>query len=143
MITQFEPLSAPEKELLLKAPALLSVLASCPAQEINPTRRKDAIKLAHLRTFTAPPQLSPYYREVESRFEADFDATAAQYSPFDTTKRAALKDEIAEVNRLLSKLPDDYGALLHKSLDSYAYHVKRSTHTVFRDFIFPQAYSRL
>ena len=69
MIKQFEKLTTEERELLYKAPVLVSVLASCSFNEVNKSQKADAIKLAHLKTFTANPLLLPYYAEVEKTFK--------------------------------------------------------------------------
>jgi len=137
MMTAFQILSNEERALLLKAPVLVSVLASCSYNQINETQKKDAIRLAHLKTFTADPVLLPYYQEVEKHFAEQFDETAAEYFPFDDAKRAALKEEISKVDAIIEKLDDVFGQRLRRSLERYAAHVKRSTHSVFQDFIFP------
>lgn len=137
MIIQFEKLTDEERELLLKAPALLSVLAASGDRKISDTQIADAKRLAHLKTFTAKPLLLSYYDEVEKRFNKNFDATVKKYAPFDTSKRDALKKEIDVVNAIISKLDPEYAALLHKSLAGYADHVRRADHNVAEDFIFP------
>ncbi|RYY65739.1 MAG: hypothetical protein EOO12_06180 [Chitinophagaceae bacterium] len=143
MIDQFATLPEEERELLLQAPALVSVLASCSGDTLNDVCRNDALKLAHLRTFTAPAELQPYYREVEQRFETDFDNAAAQYRPFDSAHRNALQERIMRLREALAHLPAGYAQQLHKSLEGYATHVRRATYSVFQTFIFPIAYSRL
>jgi hypothetical protein len=137
MITQFQGLTDEERALLLKAPVLVSVLASSSLNEVNEKQKRDAIKLAHLKTFTADPLLLPYYQEVEKQFAEQFDATAAKYFPFDEANRSRLKEEIGRVNDVIGKLDEFYGQRLSKSLQGYAHHVKRATHSVFQDFIFP------
>ncbi|HCL82341.1 MAG TPA: hypothetical protein DIC22_00130, partial [Chitinophagaceae bacterium] len=92
MIPQFEKLSGEEAELLLEAPALISVMASCSDRNINKRQKADAIKLAHIKTFTAIPVLQPYYREVEKDFANRFDRIAEKYFPFDEKKRNELKE---------------------------------------------------
>jgi len=137
MTKAFEILTTEERELLYKAPVLVSVLASCSINEVNKAQKTDAIKLSHLKTFTADPLLLSYYAEVEKRFKNQFEATVEEYFPFDDNKRNALKGKIEKVNHIIGKLEKTYGQLLYKSLKRYGDHVKRSTHTVFLDFIFP------
>ncbi len=55
MKDHFEKLTEGEKQLLYKAPILLSVLTSCSPKEVHQGQKADAIKLSHLRTFTAMP----------------------------------------------------------------------------------------
>ena len=143
MIKQFEHLADKERELLYRAPVLVSVLASCSDHEVNETRKADAIKLAHLKTFTASPLLLPYYTEVEKSFPEQFEAEIKKYFPFDEAKRIALKEEIDKVNVLIGKLEQGYAEALRKSLEKYSTHVKKATHSVFQDFLFPLPISGL
>jgi hypothetical protein len=143
MIDQIKKLSKEEQELLYKAPVLVSVLASCSFNEVNQARKADAIKLAHLKTFTAKPLLIPYYKQVDKHFKEQFEAELKKYFPFDENKRDALKMEIDHVNVLIDKLDKEYARELHKSLELYLNHVKRATHSVFQDFIFPVPISGL
>jgi hypothetical protein len=137
MITQFEKLSNEERELLYKAPVLVSVLASCSFNEVNKYQKADAIKLAHLKTFTATPLLLPYYAEVEKTFKEQFETSVKKYFPFDDEKRNDLKKEIEKVNRIIGKLDKGYALVLHNSLEKYSRHVRKAAHSVFQDFIFP------
>ena len=57
MTKPFEILRIEEWELLYRAPVLVSVLASCSFNEVNKVQKADAIKLSHLKTFTADPSL--------------------------------------------------------------------------------------
>lgn len=139
MIPQFEKLSLREQELLIKAPVLLSVLASCSERGINQKQKADAIKLAHIKTFTAVPELQPYFKEVERNFKENFEEAAEQYYPFDEENRRLLKMEIKKIQEIIARLNPAYAAALNKSLERYVIHVKRATYSVFRDFIFPLA----
>lgn len=137
MISQFENLTLEEQELLFKAPVLVSVLASCSLNEVNKIKKADAIKLSHLKTFTANPLLLSYYNEVEKNFEELFEAAIRKYFPFDTTERIELKKEMVRVNHVIEKLDKNYAHALNESLEKYTNHVKRAGHTVFVDFLFP------
>jgi hypothetical protein len=139
MIKEFEKLTKEERDLLYKAPVLVSVLASSSFNEleINKSQKTDAIKLAHLKTFTAMPLLLPYYAEVDKGFKAAFDAAINKYFPFDEAKRNALKKEMENINLIIRKLDQEYAEALRKSFGKYTKHVKAAAHSVFQDFIFP------
>ena len=137
MIRQFEKLTNDERELLVKAPVLVSVLASCSLNKVNKAQKADAIKLAHLKTFTANPLLLSYYAAAEKTFKDEFEATIKKYFPFDDAKRKDLKVELERVNLVIGKLDKKYADMLRNSLDGYARHVKKAAHSVFQDFIFP------
>lgn len=137
MIKQFEKLTMEERSLLFKAPVLVSLLASCSFNKVNKDKKADAIKLSHLKTFTATPLLLPYYTEVEKHFKEQFEAGITHYLPFDEAKRNDIKKEIERVNLVIRKLDKEFGRLLHSSLEGYARHVNKAAHSVFQDFIFP------
>jgi mRNA-degrading endonuclease RelE of RelBE toxin-antitoxin system len=137
MIKQLEKLSGEERNLLFKAPVLLSVLASCSYNGVNEQQKADALKLSHLKTFTADPLLIPFYVEVEKHFEEEFESTLKQSIPFDESIRSQLKDKINQVEQILSKLDNYYASKLHKSFEKYERHVTRAGHSIVEDFIFP------
>lgn len=139
MIPQFEKLNFREQELLIRAPVLLSVLASCSEHGINQKQKADAIKLAHIKTFTALPELQPYFKEVEKNFKEHFEEAAERYYPFDEEHRYLLKMEIKNIREIISRLNPTYALALTKSLERYVIHVKKATYSIFRDFIFPLA----
>lgn len=138
MIKQFEQLTEEERVLLCKAPALISFLvASSGGGKVNPIQKKDAIHLAHLKTFTAIPLLLPYYAEVEKTFAEQFAAAEKKYFPYDEEKHNELQKEIEKVYGAIEKLDANYAQTLKKGLERFAKHVQRATHSVFQDFIFP------
>ena len=136
MLKQFENLSEEEQELLLNAPAMVSVVSSCSYNSVNDLKKEDAIKLSHIKTFTADPMLIPYYKEVEKDFKEKFEAMVAKYFPFDPEKRQELLTEINKVSAVISKLDAKFAGTLRRSLDLFAKHV-RNAHSVIRDFMFP------
>ena len=137
MIKEFKKLNVKEQQLLLKAPVLVSVLAASGAFGINNEQKADAIKMAHLKTYTANPLLIEYYKEVEKNFKKNFEATVKKYAPFDNAKRDALKIEINLTNTAIAKLDKEFAITLHQSLDGYGKHVKKSALRFFENFIFP------
>ena len=137
MIKQFVNLKDKEKKLLFKAPALISVYESSSLNEINSTRKADAIKLAHLRTFAATPLLIPFYMEVEKNFKMHFEEIAKQYAPLDEEKRNELKKEIENIEPVLDKLDKEYARTLRLSFEKFARHVQHADRSILEYFIFP------
>ena len=106
MISQFEKLTHHgNRSFLVKsnvALALLSVLASCSEHGINQKQKADAIKLAHIKTFTALPELQPYFKEAEKNFKEHFEEATERYYPFDEERRRLLKMEIKKIREIIS-----------------------------------------
>lgn len=139
MIRQFEKVSTEDRNLLAKASVLVSVLASGSFNDVKKSKSQKtyAIKLAHLKTFTAMPLLLPYYAEVEKGFKEEFEAAIRKYFPFDGAKRTGLKKEMDKTNLVITKLDKEYAEALVKSFERYTKHVKKAAHSIFQDFIFP------
>ena len=104
MIKQFQNLLPSEANDLLKAPALISVYAACSLKGVNAAQKADAVKLAHLKTFTANAALIPFYREVDTNFKEEFEEAAKEYMPFDNEKVERLKQKIERIKFIVKKL---------------------------------------
>ncbi|MDN3668210.1 hypothetical protein QWY93_02555 [Echinicola jeungdonensis] len=137
MQKEFEKLSQQDRELLLKAPVLVSLLAASTDGAFDEEEKADAIELAHFRTFTAIPELQPFYREVEKIIKSQWEQLTQQYSPLDEMNHQALGQEVEEVNKVILKLDEDYARWLTKSLKSYAKHVSEIHRNFFEFFVFP------
>jgi hypothetical protein len=137
MIKQFNGLTTDEKELLLHVPALVSVLAASDDKGIDKAGKADAIKLAHLKTFTATAVLLPYYNEAEIDFKKHFEEIVKQYAPFDDVKREIMQKKIESVRVVIAKLNKGFGQALYASFSKYSEHVKKAQGSVLVDFLFP------
>jgi len=133
----WKKLSTAELDLLYKAPVLVSVLAASTYNTINQDQKADALKLAHLKTFTARPELISFYKVVEKNFRNEFEHLEKQFYPFAKPNREALRHEIQKVNIIISKLDKKVAEILHASLTAYANHVRKSGMGILDDFVFP------
>ncbi len=137
MIKEFEKLSFEEQEVLLKGPAVVSILAACGKSGINEWVKSDTIKLSHLKTFTAHPRLITYYKEVDKLFEKNFEAMAKKYHPVNEAKRVMIQKEVEILSRVISKLDNTFATILRMSLSAYADHVKKAYKGLVVNFLFP------
>ncbi|HEV8513780.1 MAG TPA: hypothetical protein VGQ59_10905 [Cyclobacteriaceae bacterium] len=137
MIEEFKELSKAEQKLLLQAPAIVSLFASIGNGDIDQWKKVDAIKLAHLKTFTAPLSLIPYYKEVDKTFKHDFQLYEKIYTPINDANAALLQNKIDLINNVIAKLDDKFAFALHASLISYAAHVKKAYKGLVSNFVFP------
>jgi hypothetical protein len=133
----FENLADHEKELLYQAPVLLSVQVSCSEGRVDKNQKADAIRLAHIKSFTANPQLLSYYYSVDKIFKDKFETAIQTYCPLNEDNQQKLRKEMEKINAVINKLDPSYQFLLRKSFDKYAAHVRRANHSVVQDFIIP------
>lgn len=85
----------------------------------NKAQKADAIKLSHLKTFTADPLLIPFYVEVEKCFKEKFELAVQEHMPFDEPNVKKLKEEIGRMNIAVQNLNSDYAQKLRKSFEKY------------------------
>jgi hypothetical protein len=137
LISALEKLSTPDQDLLYKAPVLVSILAASTSNSMNKSQKVEALKLAHLKTFTARAELIAYYRVVEKNFSKDFESLEKRFYPFDKVNRKALQNELEKINVVINKLDKSIAEVLHKSLNEYADHIRKSGMGILDDFIFP------
>jgi hypothetical protein len=133
----FENLAHEELELLYQAPVLLSVQVSCSENGVDKNQKADAIRLAHLKSFTANPKLLSYYSKVDKVFKERFETALQKYCPLNADNQQQLRKEMDKINAVINKLDPSYQFLLRKSLDKYATHVRKANHSVVQDFIIP------
>ena len=133
----FEKLTKEQKALLLKAPALVSILAAGTDHIMDEREKADAIDMSHLRTFTSDPLIQPYYREVEKVFKPQLEQLIRLHIPLNEFSKIAIKDEIDEINKLLGKMDREFAKALKKSLNSYAKHVHNADRNVIEYFVLP------
>lgn len=133
MENQLKKLIINEKELLLKAPVLISILAASTDEKIDRIEQKEAIELSHLRTFTSSPILQPFYKEVERIFEKNLEELLQKYEPFNATRQNLIKSELKTIYNFFSKLDEKYEKELKESLESYRKHIA-NVHIEFTDF---------
>ena len=137
MEEQFKKLSDKDRSLLLKAPVLVSLLAASTDGIIDNKEKAAALELSHLRTFTAPPLLRPYYREVEKIFKPELEKLIQEYSPIDELQQNVLRKEVEKVYVVLEQLDEKLREEIKESLKSYAKHVGDIHRNFLEYFVFP------
>jgi hypothetical protein len=133
---EFISLSESKKNTLLKIPALLTLLAASYSGLLEKDK-EDAVKLTHLRTFSAEPELQFYYMELEKVFQKEMDELIQRYYPLDSEKRKSIVAEINEANTILEHVDKEFAFLFKHSMKTYEEHVIRSRNNVVEYFLFP------
>ena len=127
-----------DKKILLEAPAVVAVLSALSADgTIDENEKAEAIKLAHLRTFTSPDILNNYYKEVELSFESNMNRIIQDLPTEKESKKEFLRNELKKLTPVLAQLDREFSMTLLDSLKSFARHVFKSNSHFLEYFVLP------
>lgn len=126
MIYEFEPLTQEEKDMMLKAPALIAVLIAGADNKIEPHEVNRAIELVNIRTFSEKLDLQPYYDEVSKTVKQDIDDVVAALPGTADERNAVISDELAKLNPVLARLKYKFAHDMYGSWKSFAHRVAQS-----------------
>lgn len=144
MSTEIAKLNPTDKEILLRAPAIVALLAAVSDDGVvSESEKSESIKLAHLRTYTSKPILHNYYKEVDEVFEKflteEYRALPEEWK----AKEKHLETRLLDLNAVLPKLDKVYAEELVLSLKSFAKHVFKSNSNFLQSFLLPIFTSKL
>ena len=138
MPAEIDKLDAKEKEILLRAPAMVALLAAVSDDgKVSNQEKSESIRLAHLRTYSSPPILKNYYTEVDKVFEKIFDEEMAKLPEGMEAQKNYLEERLTDLKNVLPKLDEVYGKELVNSLKSFSKDVFRSNSNILDYFILP------
>lgn len=140
----FSNIDASEMKKLVDIPVWLSLYAAYSADGIiSESERAEAIKLAHLRTFTAPKSLQKYYESVDNHFEDRFNSLNGRLPSNDHDRKIYLDAQIKSSYKIIEKLDPDTMESLEESLKSFYEHVFKADTSFFQFFALPVISNRL
>lgn len=137
----YQNLSPHEKDKLLKYPSYISLLAADSDGEIDEKEKKSAIKFSHIKTYSSNPVLFEFYNEADKVFEANIEQLINELPKGKDERETAIKNELAEIEKILLKLDKDYASAIRHSMKSFKDHVSKAHNNVLQYLIFPVAHS--
>jgi hypothetical protein len=140
----FDDLSPEEFSQLLDAPVWISLMAAYAGDGVvGEDEKADAIKLVHLRRYTAPKSLREFYELVDSQFAQRFHILNLRLPSSPDDKEIYLRRQVNRVHEIMKKLDPDVIADLETSLESFYEHVFQSHKSFFQYFALPVISNRL
>lgn len=134
----FKDLTAEEYKQLLDAPVWMALYAAYSADgKITQAERADAIKLAHVRRFTAPKSIRELYVKIGRRFEPRLQALDDRLPNGRKNKLIYIRAQVKAAHRLLKKLDSDVAETLEDNLASFYKHVFNADKSFFHYFALP------
>lgn len=136
-MTTYKDLNEKEKNMLLKFPVYVSLLAASHDHKIDLKEKKEALKLTHIKSFASDPRLREYYAEVEKHFEENLVAIDSELPKEKEYRKKAIEAEIQKAEEILKKLGRLHDETFRQSLRSYIDHVSKVHGNVLGYFVFP------
>lgn len=144
MSLEIDKLNPVEKAAILRAPAVVAILAAVSDDgQVSKSEKAEAVKLSQLRTYTSPEILRDYYHEVESVFESSFNEISASLPRDWEAKEDYLKSTVDTLHKIIEKLDPVYGQELIKSLRSFSKHVFKSNSSFLENFVLPMFMTKM
>jgi hypothetical protein len=136
-LKSFKKLSIIENKKLLKFPAYITLLAANSDGRLDKEEKKTAVKFSHIKTFSSDPLLADFYAMADKNFEKNIEELDHDLPRGRDKREKAIKIELAELDKIVAKLGEEYVSVMHRSMKSFKEHVSKAHHNVLVDFIFP------
>ncbi len=77
------------------------------------------------------------YSEADKHFEENIEDLDKGLPEGRDKREKVIRSELAELEKIVAKLGEEYVSIMHRSMKSFKEHVSKSHHNVLVDFIFP------
>jgi hypothetical protein len=120
-------LSSRERELLLQAPALVTIMVAGSDGQYDDDEIEKGLEITFWKKNHARPDLQDFYREVRPRFRPDIELLRRDL-PKDTNERyRVISERLQHLNPILYKLDKPIAEQYYASLRELARHVAESS----------------
>ncbi|MDN3656690.1 hypothetical protein QWZ08_13680 [Ferruginibacter paludis] len=133
----FYDLTEEENNQLLLLPVYISLQALNNGNSHGDNALEEAVRFAHIKTFSCDPLLIPYYREVDHHFADAIERLNRELPENTAARSAAIDKELEVIDRIVCKLNQQYVGVIHRSMQSFGDHVAKAQHSVLSNFVLP------
>lgn len=120
MIKAFQNLTEKERNLLLKVPALVTVLIAGADSDIDCNEIKEATSLTQLKKVTSREILLEYYDHVRKIFDQQLSEIISQFPENKEFRQYFIIQELEKLNRVLPLLEHKFAVQFHASIRDFA-----------------------
>ena len=132
MPRELEKLSTEERQQMLDAIALITILVGTADGEMDEEEKGWAAKLTDIRAFEEKGVMSAYYEAVGAEFSERLQAFDKALPTEVSERMSAASEKIAALNPIMRKMDDFDAAAYYKSFLSFAKHVAQASGGIMR-----------
>lgn len=127
-----------EKNKLLQFPVYITLLAANLDGELDEREKQKANEIANIKHYeNKEPLLTKFYEEVQAVFSKNLDSIDAQLPKDKDQREAAIRQQLGELEGILSQLSTPYNNAMHRSIQAFKEHVSKAHENVLEHFFFP------
>ncbi|MEZ5002192.1 MAG: hypothetical protein R2730_04075 [Chitinophagales bacterium] len=131
VVNELEVLSAEERELVLRTPALVTVLISGADGDFDKSEETHAAKAIHYKSIQGDPLLIEYYHAIDLDFLSAMRHLHQKYSGSPQERAEKITAKLAELNGILPKLDPRFAKALLSDWRNLATSVAKASGGIF------------
>ncbi len=135
MIYQLEKLADDERQLVIEAPVLVSVLIALADNDFTEAERAETLKLIHTKTFSERGSIRELYKELEKDVESRIDHVLAELPAGREERTHLVSEKLSGLNTVLPKLENGFARRFYKSLKELAYYISTIHHPLLGEVV--------
>lgn len=126
MLYQLENLNVTEKELVLNAPAYITILIAGADDNITQAEIKRALQLVHIKTYSESIDIQDLYQKIDKDFENRLTALIESLPGSLPLREEIITRELNKLNSILPTLEVHISGKYYKSLRNFATYIAQA-----------------
>lgn len=126
MLYQLENLKNEEKELILNAPAYVTILIAGADDDISDSEIKRSLELVKIKTFSEPVSIREIYEQIESDFNTRLNQLILELPNTLEERETLVIEKLSGLNKIWHKMDAKDAHRYYTSLVSFASQIARA-----------------
>jgi len=131
MLYQLEKLNKEEKELVLNAPAYITILIAGADDDITDIEIKRSLELVHIKTYSESIDVRDLYEKIDTNFESRLNDLIHSLPTTLTERETAVIEALSKLNAIFHKMDERISHRYYLSLLNFAAFIARAAGGVF------------
>jgi len=131
MLYQLEKLNKEEKELVLSAPAYITILIAGADDDITDIEIKRSLELVHIKTYSESIDVRDLYEKIDTNFETRLNDLIHSLPTTLVERETAVIEALSKLNAIFHKMDERISHRYYLSLLNFAAFIARAAGGVF------------
>jgi len=131
MLYQLEKLNKEEKELVLNAPAYITILIAGADDDISESEIKRSLELVHIKTFSESIEIRDIYEKIDANFDTRLNNLIDSLPSALDEREKAVIEALTKLNAIFHKMDERLSHKYYLSLLNFSAFIARAAGGVF------------